>query len=81
MHCSVPVFLRLVFLDSGFTGRIFEVARKVTRNIAFYVPRNVNIDQVRTSVLSTLSVITYIVCTYVWATIGLQLDSHSGLRF
>ena len=29
-----------------FTVRIFEVAQKVTPNIAMFVPKNVNIDQV-----------------------------------
>ena len=32
------------------TVRIFEVAQKVTPNIAMFVPKNVNIDQVSTGI-------------------------------
>ncbi len=36
------------FLNPFLTVRLFRVARQVTNHIAFYLPRNSNIDQVST---------------------------------
>ena len=43
--------------------RLFQVAQQVTNHIAFYLPRNSNIDQVSTQLQSTY-VTTLLVCVF-----------------
>ncbi len=42
----IYTIIDLLFLDSWPTGRVFQVAREVTENVAFFLPKNTNIDQV-----------------------------------